>query len=101
MLADGLRVTHVSQSGYPFGCDNDAGAQTWEISCGALPDLTDPATLGCLLALVRKAWGDPTLCAIYVDGDDPVPWSVSINLSTDSAGTTEAEALVAALEAAP
>ena len=22
-----------------------------------LPDLTDPATLGCLLALVREAWG--------------------------------------------
>ena len=28
-----------------------------------LPDLQDPATLGCLLALVREAWGDP---AIYV-----------------------------------
>jgi hypothetical protein len=26
-----------------------------------LPDLTDPATLGCLLALVREAWGDPTI----------------------------------------
>jgi hypothetical protein len=26
---------------------------------GALPDLSDPATLGCLLALVRSAYGDP------------------------------------------
>jgi hypothetical protein len=25
----------------------------------AVPDLTDPATLGCLLALVREAWGEP------------------------------------------
>jgi hypothetical protein len=29
-----------------------------------LPDLSDPATLGCLLALVREAWGDFSLgCA--------------------------------------
>jgi hypothetical protein len=27
---------------------------------GQLPDLTDPATLGCLLALVREAWRCPT-----------------------------------------
>jgi hypothetical protein len=26
---------------------------------GTLPDLTDPATLGCVLALVRDAWGWP------------------------------------------
>jgi len=60
----------------------------------ALPDLTDPATLGCLLALVREAWDDRYLCASLsprklwmVDG-----WSLH---------DTEAEALVAALEAAP
>ena len=59
-----------------------------------LPDLTDPATLGCLLALVREAWDDRYLCASLsprklwmVDG-----WSLH---------DTEAEALVAALEAAP
>ena len=28
-----------------------------------IPDLTDPATLGCLLALVREAWGDPSIIA--------------------------------------
>jgi hypothetical protein len=27
----------------------------------ALPDLSDPATLGCLLALVREAWRCPTI----------------------------------------
>ena len=41
-----------------------------------VPDFRDPATLGCLLALVREAWG--------------------LGL-----GLTEAAALVAALEAAP
>ena len=25
------------------------------------PDLSDPATIGCLLTLVREAWNDPTL----------------------------------------
>jgi hypothetical protein len=33
-----------------------------------LPDLTDPATLGCLLALVREAWNDPTLGLFAVRG---------------------------------
>jgi hypothetical protein len=64
-------------------------------------DLSDPATLGCLLALVRKAWGV---------GSYPLPdggWYVkgarlknggTINLGI--CATTEAEALIAALEAA-
>ena len=63
-----------------------------------LPDLTDPATLGCILALVREAWGDPRLVVIY-HGEAAYPgqsegWGYSRSAS-------EAEALVAALEAAP
>lgn len=61
---------------------------------GWLPDLTDPATIGCLLALVREAWDAPqffpdlTNVGFRVfDGGDFYP--------------TEAAALVAALEAAP
>jgi hypothetical protein len=53
----------------------------------ALPDLTDPATIGCLLALVREAWGLP----IWVRTGALVLERVEI----------EAAALVAALEAAP
>ena len=65
-----------------------------------LPDLSDPATLGCLLALVREAWGcdsltcQPLLPLVGVHG-----WRV-VGTSAKS-GHTEAEALVAALEAAP
>ena len=48
-----------------------------------MPDLTDPATLGCLLSLVRDAWDEPLAWVYYEHG------------------ATEAAALVAALEAAP
>ena len=59
-----------------------------------LPDLTDPATLGCLLALVREALDIPYLCiSISPEGR----WWVDGYSLHD----TEAEALVAALEAAP
>lgn len=80
-----------------------------------LPDLTDPATVGCLLALVREAWGDPTIGAVQA-GDYKtavagltIPsrshWLVmragAVGLDVHKHGDTEAEALVAALEAAP
>jgi len=65
-----------------------------------VPDLRDPATLGCLLALVREAWDDPRLVC--------VPWRLQWavdrvweNNGRLSVAHTEAEALVAALEAAP
>ena len=69
-----------------------------------LPDLSDPATLGCLLALVREAWGDPGASAGICDD---LYWEVGGVLpgggrgSFEFHGATEAEALVAALEAAP
>lgn len=35
-----------------------------ERAAGMFPDRTDPATLGCLLSLIRKAWGDQTICVV-------------------------------------
>jgi len=67
-----------------------------------LPDLSDPATLGCLLALVRKAWGDPrasTNASPYGDGGWAVMGSKARRFY--AWGRSEAEALVAALESAP
>jgi len=64
-----------------------------------LPDLDDPATLGRLLALVREAWEDPLICT--ANGYPTLRWWVK---GRDVPGTlynTEAEALGAALEAAP
>ena len=68
------------------------------------PDFNDPATLGCLLHLVREAWGDPTVGVQAVMLDGGVTWRVfrqwPQHIHMLVAGT-EADALVAALEAAP
>lgn len=71
----------------------------------ALPDLTDPATAGCLLALVREAYGEPGIGFEYdavldlwgVYAPNKGVWGTRQRGSAK----TEAGALVAALEAAP
>ena len=70
-----------------------------------MPDLTDPATLGCLLALVREAHGAP---AAYFMGSVNNQWVVhhftepeAYWKSLTKWQPTKAEALVAALEVAP
>ena len=70
---------------------------------GSLPDLTDPATLGCLLALVREAWKSP-VAQVSPSLPDGYLWTCYINDEAEDRlfrEKTEAEALVAALEAAP
>ena len=66
-----------------------------QMMVGRLPDLTDPATLGCLLGLVRESWGRPGIVCTCLPSD-AFGW-----LCVGEYGATEAEALVAALEAAP
>lgn len=71
-----------------------------ELECA--PDLTDPAMLGCLLALVREAWGDVQIIMTY----SPCVgwWNLYFDEHPDRVefvGLSLAEALVAALEAAP
>jgi len=77
----------------------------------ALPDLTDAATLGCLLALVREAWGCAVITSPDYDYDDDearqgpnvVGWRAveTVRWMWVGEGKTEAEALVFALESAP
>lgn len=70
------------------------------LNCYYFPDLTDPATLGCILALVREKHGPDCFVRCWPDVHWMVyrpdsPWSASVI----GKGKTEAEALVAALEA--
>ena len=67
-------------------------------SGSCLPDLTDPATLGCLLALVREAHGQTTLSPV---SGGKRRWFLADYGTTALQGESEAELLVAALEAAP
>mgnify|MGYP003654095943 CR=1 FL=1 len=68
-----------------------------------IPDLRDPATRGCALALVREAWGDPAICVVLDTSDGrwcAGRWEDGLAMR-GRGGATEAEALIAALEAAP
>lgn len=91
---DGMQM--VSASEYPY--DDDGVPEYRWADLTHVPDLTDPATLGCLLALVRKAWNDPQMCTYGRGLWDVVSKSEQI-VTQD--WESEAEALVAALEAAP
>jgi hypothetical protein len=65
-----------------------------------LPDLRSPATMGCLLALVREAWGEPLGSVYYLVTMVEEPgWFAEFG-DSEELYDTEAEALVAALEAA-
>jgi len=105
MLSDkGLRVTENDPDGYVAGY-YDGCSYIANCTKGSLPDLSDPATLGCLLALVREAHGAP---AAYFMGSVNNQWVVhhftepeAYWKSLTKWQPTEAEALVAALEVAP
>lgn len=80
---------------------NDAHCESSARAMDVTPDLADPATLGCLLHLVRQAqpdqgrWVMSSCCSAYGR------WYTNPSRGGGRDYDTEAEALVAALEAAP
>jgi hypothetical protein len=102
LSAKGLRVTRCDRDGYVVGYYENL-SYVAECVPGTLPDLWDPATFGCLLALVRQAWGAGV--HLVPDGGWYVKGARLKNGNGDTinlgiCATTEAEALIAALEAA-
>jgi hypothetical protein len=78
---------------------SDVLRRSQQLDTRLIPDLSDPATLGCLLALVREAWPDKVarICTLHY----AIRWFIDLPNGEVVCCDTEAEALVAALEAAP
>jgi hypothetical protein len=109
----GMRVVspaeHSGATGYTVRVESGYVAKS-----GEYPDLTDTATLGCLLALVREAWNDPTLGLFAArggrSGRPARVWAFGgcrprrrgwENSIASAFFGSEIEALVSALEVAP
>lgn len=104
---DGCRVLSVEEDGSLWVSDTQDGHVTdwvWGTDM-ALPDLADPATLGCVERMMQDAWGDPTMFAkpvpggymlAHVSGVCMLPNGLYFPMSC-----TKAECLVAAVAAAP
>lgn len=101
MLVDNIRIDgtchHPGDLGMPWR-QEDFREIILDAPC--VPDLSDPATLGCLLALVREAWKANVSTTHWPeDGGKPAYWAIEIDRWYE--GDTEGASLVAALEAAP
>lgn len=109
----GESVRIVGADEWPSNAPREAAGPDWQPGPESLPDLADPATLGCLQHLAREAHCDPTLAAVYFEEFDRgrgrpkgAPswrsWRILANGGAEvGSGVTQAEAWVEALEAAP
>jgi hypothetical protein len=107
---DGCRVVCVYSDGYVYSNGESDGYQELAETDCSIPDLTDPATIGCLFALVREAHGDPEIVVSKYEYSDG--WTIGTQLEWEGIhslwgsdgsiwGWSEAEVLVRALEVAP
>ena len=98
--SDGKPCIYVLDGDCFYDCPGD---EVWE-RYAPTPDWTDPATLGCLLGLVREAWGDPyATVEVFPQPPTETLWLthvVNLRRLHPFRGASEAEALLAALEAA-
>ena len=126
MWMPGMRLRSIRRYLRIVGCNSDGSfrlswddldrpvegdSYTAEDLAKATPDISDPATLGCMLYLVRKAWADEG-CAAVVSSytlESGYRWRVvgghhqgsRFMAMSQKHYQTQAAALIAALEAAP
>jgi len=97
MLGLKFRVVEVTKIGSVYCVLNSFRTNDHDFA----PDLTDPATLGCLLLLVREAWNDYTITTQFhpsTDAPGRKQWRVWQPGNPIAYGLSEPEALVSALE---
>jgi hypothetical protein len=92
-----MRLIDADGVGHRIHAPTDGVGAPW--STPYLPDLEDPATLGCLLGRLKTVYEDETLHVEY-DVDEWLVW-MQYDISCVLRATTYAEALVVALEKAP
>jgi hypothetical protein len=115
----GLRAVRCARFRWLEGMLYDDGRDMWRVTSPGLvellegsrrhidrvPVLEDPATIGCLVALARAAWNHPDLSAHRHGIAGEPAWTVeAMSLRGGGRawyGESEAEALIACLEAAP
>lgn len=107
------RVGERTLYGVKHGHDDDLlrvwyeGRTEWWPRGECLPDLGDPSTVGCLLAMVREAWGGGPTDLCWMPQPKLMQWWVTVPHPSGKGrrcagmGPTEVAALVAALKAAP
>jgi hypothetical protein len=76
LTMDGVRIYAVEGDTFD-GFDDDSEYNNHPVEALEWPDFTDPATLGCLLALVREAWPKPDSIILVGGPDDWAPLLVA------------------------
>ena len=100
LQAPGARILFCEKGGWVAGrvVAKDEGSGLLRAARHGIPNFSDPATLGCLLALVREAAGEPVW--VWPDREEHGAWEWTLYGGLGVGGySSEAEALVAALEA--
>lgn len=108
---ESFRIVSLSQ-GYAVALDQQNASFIGKLASGSsftqvlddsffsdiIPDCSDPATIGCLLYLVRQLYEMPTIWTVERDGIWYTCWSGATHGGVLGSGASEAEALVSALE---